>query len=173
MARAWRPWRSKVVWGLIGGTAATAIFVKRTLRDRDPATLAWIKQFNRRWANPAILRLAGGHTLNLARLEHRGRQSGALYATPVWAEPVSGGFLLLLPYGSDVDWARNLLDSGSGVLQHGDIRYRVGNPRIVPSFAALPELPLLTGRVLSAIGIRECMRLDVLPSLTAEVPPPA
>ena len=142
------------------------------LRTRNPVVLEPLKALERRWANPLMLRFVAGRTSGVARLEHRGRRSDRLYATPVWSEPVAGGFLIATPYGAAVDWAKNLLQARHGVLQREGVRYRVGHPRIVPAREVLPELPFLVARISALLGIGEFMRLDVLPSLTAEVPPP-
>jgi deazaflavin-dependent oxidoreductase (nitroreductase family) len=149
------------------------VFVVRAFRDKDPVLIARVKTFNRRWFNPWMLRHAGNGWWYAARLEHRGRTSGALYATPIVAEPVREGFLIPLPYGRDIDWARNLLHAGEGVLQAHDVRYRVGNPRIVPLADVETELPRLMPIAARLYGIADFLRVDVLPSLTAEVPPPA
>ena len=69
-----------------------------------------------------------------------------------------------LPYGRDVDWARNLLAAGEAVLQDHGVRYPVGNPRIVPAGDLLAEFPLLTRRIVATYGIREFMRVDTLPN---------
>ena len=45
----------------------------------------------------------------LAVLHHRGRRSGRPYRTPVVAFRTAGGFVVPMTYGTDVDWARNLL----------------------------------------------------------------
>jgi deazaflavin-dependent oxidoreductase (nitroreductase family) len=149
------------------------VFVVRAFRDKDPVLIARVKAFNRRWFNPWMIRHAGHGWWYAARLEHCGRTSGALYATPIVAEPVREGFLIPLPYGRDVDWARNLLHAGEGVLQAHDVRYRVGNPRIVPLPDVEAELPRLVPIAARLYGIADFLRVDVLPSLTAEVPPPA
>lgn len=144
----------------------------RAFREQDAAFLARLKAFNHRWLNPWMLHRAGHGWWYAARLEHHGRKTNRLYATPICADPVVGGFLVPVPYGQDVDWARNLLHAGAGVLQDHDVRYRIGNPRVV-SAAAAPDLPWLTREIIHLYGIRELMRVDILPSLTAAVPPPA
>lgn len=146
--------------------------VIRAFREQNPAVINRVKTLNRRWFNPWMLRYAGHGWSYAARLEHRGRKSGALHATPLWVEPVAGGFLIPMPYGRNVDWARNLLHADAGVLQDHDVRYPVGNPRIVPTNTVEPELPRLIRLVAHLYGIRDFVRVDVLPSLTAEVPPP-
>lgn len=168
--RLWRPWRSKLIWGL--GIALVALGGFAARASGNPAPRDTIRAFNRRWANPVILRLAGRSPFVVARLEHRGRRSGEPRATPVWAWPVGGGFLIPMPYGTDVDWAMNLRHAGEGVLQYQNVRYRIGNPRIVATVDALPELPLLLRSLLDLSGIRHVMRADVLSSFTAKAPPP-
>lgn len=159
----WRPWRSKGLWGVIIGMALFRLAASWVFRTRNPAVMSQIKLFNHRWLNPVMLHFAGGPHWYAGRLEHRGRLTGRPYATPLVANPVPGGFALPLPYGRDVDWARNLLAAGEGVLQDHGVRTRVGNPRIVPAVELLPELPLVTHRVIATYGIRDFMRVDALP----------
>ena len=128
-----------------------------------------IRVFNRRWFNPLMLRLAGRRPWPVARLEHRGRRSGAFRATPVLAWPVMGGFIVPMPYGTDVDWARNLCHAGEGVLQYGNVRYRVGNPRVVPVREGAGDLPFPIGPLIRNSWIRLLLRVDVLASLISEV----
>jgi hypothetical protein len=149
------------------------IVVIRAFREKNPAVIGRVKAFNRRWFNPWMLRYAGHGRWYAARLEHRGRTTGALHATPVVAEPVREGFLIPLPYGRDVDWVHNLFHEGNGVLQYHDVRYHIGNPRIVPFSAVQAELPWLMRTVARLYGIDNFSRVDVLPSLTAEVSLPA
>ena len=162
--QAWRPWRSRVFWSCLIGLTLLRVGVVWAFRTRDPAVIDRIKRFNRRWLNPWMLRHAGGPHWYAGRLEHRGRSTGRSYATPLWVEPVAAGFAMPLPYGRDVDWARNLLAAGEAVLQDHGVRYPVGNPRIVPAGDLLAEFPLLTRRIVATYAIREFMRVDTLPN---------
>lgn len=160
----WRPWRSRVLWGCVIGMMLVRVGVVWAFRTQNPAIIARIKRFNRRWLNPWMLHRAGGPHWYAGRLEHRGRSTGHPYATPLLVEPVDAGFAMPLPYSRDVDWARNLLAAGEAVLQDHGVRYRVGHPRIVPVAELLPEFPLLTRRIIATYGIREFMRVDTLPN---------
>ena len=168
-----RPWRSKVLWAFAIALVATIVFDVRDSRDRRTALRDGLRAFNRRLANPLILHFAGVLPWGLARLELQGRRSGALSATPLWAERVSGGFLITMPYGTDVDWAKNLIHADEGVLHYRGVRYRVGSPRIGPAVEALPELPFLTRLIVDLSGVRHIMHVDVLPSAPAQMPTPA
>ena len=168
---AWRPWRSKVVWAILIASIAFVRTGNPASRGPHPAFRNGIRAFNRRWVNPFVLRLAGNRPWGVARLEHRGRRSQELYATPVWADPVSEGFLIPMPYGQDVDWVKNLLHSGEGVLQHRGVRYQIGFPRTVAAARARLELPRLTRLFAGPFGIRSFLRVDVLRSLSVLAPP--
>lgn len=170
--RSWRPWRSKVLWASTIALVATIVVDALDSHDRRTALRDGLRAFNRRWANPLILRFAGTPPWSVARLDHRGRRSGAHRGTPLWAEPVSGGFLIAMPYGTDVDWAKNLIHAGEGLLKYQGVRYRVGSPRIVPAAEALPELPALIRLFIDMSGIRQVMRVNVLPTVATETPIP-
>jgi deazaflavin-dependent oxidoreductase (nitroreductase family) len=132
-----------------------------------------LKRANRRWFNPLVLRFAGHAPWPVARIEHRGRSTGAFRATPVLAWPVAGGFVVAMPYGTDVDWAKNLLHAGEGVLQYQGVRYRVGNPRIVPVHEVRGDVPGPIASLVATSGVRHVARLEVLPGLTPEISLPA
>jgi deazaflavin-dependent oxidoreductase (nitroreductase family) len=166
-------WRSAAVWGGVILGLAWLLSQVKAFREHDPATVNRLKEIERRWANPVILAIAGHAPWPVSRLEHRGRRSGALRVTPLLAEPIREGFIMTLPYGKDADWAKNLLHAGEGILRHHGVRYRVGNPRFVAVAEAPPETPLLLRGITTALGLDEFLRVDVLPSLTAEIPPPA
>jgi hypothetical protein len=72
----------------------------------------------------------------------------------VVARPTDGGFAIPLPYGTDVDWLRNLQAAGRGILVVDGVRHPITDPRIVP----VDDLPGLsaTWRALSHLyGIRQ------------------
>ena len=166
----WRPWRSKGLWSVVFGVVLFRLAATWAFRTQNPVVIKRIKRFNHRWLNPWMLQLAGGPHWYAGRLEHRGRRTGRPYATPLWVDPVPGGFAMPLPYGRDVDWARNLLAAGEGVLQDHGVRYHVGNPRIVAAADLLPELPLVAHRIVATYGIRDFMRVDVLPGAVPAIP---
>jgi deazaflavin-dependent oxidoreductase (nitroreductase family) len=123
-------------------------------RSRCPAALNVVRNANKRWLNPLMLHLAGHRHWYAARLEHVGRRSGRQYATPVVAQPTDDGFAIPLPYGTRVDWLRNLDAAGGGTLQVDGIRYPITGPRIV----ALDQIAGLSAmwRALAHVyGIRE------------------
>lgn len=104
----------------------------------------WRKEgpgFNKKVLNPVMLRLAGRRFWYAARLEHVGRRSGRTRATPVVARRVPDGFAIPLPYGTDVDWLRNLEAAGTAILVVGGERHTVVEPRVVDFTDVAPDLP--------------------------------
>jgi hypothetical protein len=72
----------------------------------------------RRSSTGSYLELAGWHVF--AIVQHRGRRSGQVYTTPVVTVPIVDGFIILLTFGADTDWCRNVLAAGQCTLQsHG------------------------------------------------------
>ena len=93
-------------------------------------------EFNRKYVNRLVEPLAGFLPLWSA-VDHVGRRSGKDYRTPVTAFPTVDGVAVLLPYGTDTDWVRNLQASGSGRVQIEGRSLLVTDPRVVPLSEAL------------------------------------
>lgn len=86
----------------------------------------------RRPLNPLIVRLAGSRRLrSFAVVQHRGRRSGRVYATPVSARPAADGFIVPLTLGEGADWFQNLRAAGGGVIQWNGREYPVVDPVVV------------------------------------------
>jgi deazaflavin-dependent oxidoreductase (nitroreductase family) len=89
-------------------------------------------KFNRRVMNP-LVRPLSGRVAMWSLIEHRGRRSGTVYRTPVSMFPTADGVAILLAYGDDRDWVRNLTAAGSGRAVMGGKTFDVTDPRIVPT----------------------------------------
>lgn len=101
----------------------------------------WYRRLVRR-TNPIAYRLGlvGGRRSPLASVEYVGRKSGTLRRTPVWGFVTSDHVIVGLPYGRDVNWARNVMASGHCRIQiHGHV-YELDEPQVRAS-AELTELP--------------------------------
>jgi deazaflavin-dependent oxidoreductase (nitroreductase family) len=59
---------------------------------------------------------------------HRGRRSGRAYATPVAARRIREGFVISLPFGAQVDWYRNLVTAGGGIVRWRGREFSVTAP---------------------------------------------
>ena len=89
-------------------------------------------RFNRRVMNP-LVRPLSGRVAMWSLIEHRGRCSGNVYRTPVSMFPTPDGVAILLAYGEDRDWVRNLATAGGGRAVMGGKTFDVTDPRIVPT----------------------------------------
>ena len=103
--------------------------------------LQWVARLNRRVTNPVLGTIAPWAPL-FGVVKHTGRASGRAYSTPVVLFDAPEGFLVILTYGPDRDWLKNLAAAGGGEVVHRRSAFRIGPPRVLPSAAAgLSGLP--------------------------------
>lgn len=127
-----------------------------------------IRTTNKYVANPLIGLVAG--EIIFAQAYHRGRRSGRQYATPVVAEPTSDGFAIPLPYGSDIDWCYNVLETGRFAIRWRGRVYILGLPEIVPFSQVAPAFPLPIRLASQVAGIEECLLAYHIQSPIASLP---
>jgi deazaflavin-dependent oxidoreductase (nitroreductase family) len=94
---------------------------------RVPRTVA---RFNRRITNPLALAL-GGWAPTVGSLEHVGRKSGKRYRTPLNIFDTDDGYVILIGYGQESHWVRNVLAGGNATVHKHGKTVPVTNPRIV------------------------------------------
>lgn len=117
-----------------------------------------LRWFNKKTTNPQMLKRAGKR---VTTIHHKGRGSGKEYVTPVWAARVGRSFFVQLPYGTHVDWCRNVLAGGGCALEHEGGRYDTVAPVIVPAAEAAPLLPPMVRRMHRMFGVESYLRLDI------------
>jgi deazaflavin-dependent oxidoreductase (nitroreductase family) len=93
-----------------------------------------LARFNRHVTNP-VQRLWAGWAPTFAIVEHVGRRSGKPYRTPVtvFSAEIDGtpGVAILLTYGPDRDWLKNLTAAGGGRMRRHGKTFGVTNPQVV------------------------------------------
>jgi len=119
----------------------------------------FLRRVNRAVTNP-LMRTFAWLVPPLAVVHHVGRESGRCYRTPVVAFPSAAGFVIPMPYGRDVDWARNLLHAHGGELEQRGRRVELRNPRIVAFAAAKVRLPAAARPLLRAADLPGYLLLD-------------
>ncbi|MDG5481605.1 nitroreductase/quinone reductase family protein [Mycolicibacterium gadium] len=119
------------------------------------------RRFNKHVLNPAMMHLAGRRYWYAAVMRHTGRRSGRHYATPVVADRVANGFIVPLPYGTDVDWLRNVQESGAAAVSIGGHTYDVVEPEIIDAATAGPQLSPSRRRVFQVFGIKRFVKLKM------------
>jgi deazaflavin-dependent oxidoreductase (nitroreductase family) len=102
-----------------------------------------LARFNRHVTNP-IQRMWAGWLPPFAIVEHVGRRSGKPYRTPVNAfyTSVDGkpGVAIVLTYGPDRDWLKNLRAAGGGKMRRNAKSFGIAEPRVVPKAEAAPQV---------------------------------
>ena len=89
-----------------------------------------VARFNRKVTNP-IARALVTRVPGWGLIVHRGRRSGRAYCTPVAVFRRPDGVVVALTYGPGAEWVQNVLAAGGAVLERGDRRTRLVNPRVV------------------------------------------
>ena len=87
-----------------------------------------------------IARQVAGRLAGFAIVEHVGRRSGQLRRTPVNLFRSADRYVIVLTYGSDTQWVRNVLAAGAAVVETRGRRIALVEPEIVhdPTLAHAP-----------------------------------
>jgi deazaflavin-dependent oxidoreductase (nitroreductase family) len=96
-----------------------------------------VAKFNRRVTNPVARSLTPWLPC-LGTLEHVGRKSGRHYRTPLLVFKTQDGFVILIGYGPQTDWLKNVLGGGPTVLHKRGKALALASPRIVSKAEAAP-----------------------------------
>ncbi|MGB8506294.1 nitroreductase family deazaflavin-dependent oxidoreductase [Mycobacterium sp.] len=99
----------------------------------------WLARFNRHVTNP-VQRLWAGWLPTMGILEHIGRRSGKRYRTPLTVFSTDDGVAILLTYGPNRDWLKNLTSAGCGRMQRYGKTFEVTDPRVMPKAVAAPSV---------------------------------
>lgn len=96
-----------------------------------------VANFNRRVTNPVARSLTPWLPC-LGTIEHTGRRSGRRYRTPLLLFKTPDGFVVLIGYGPESDWLKNVLAGGPTVLHKLGKAIPLANPQIVSKAEAAP-----------------------------------
>jgi deazaflavin-dependent oxidoreductase (nitroreductase family) len=147
------------VGALALGSAAWLLFVVVAMRTKSASSLSVVRRFNRAFTNKLQRRSAGTPGAYASRIQHRGRRSGRAYETPVVPFATDDEFLIVLPYGADTDWVKNVLAAGSAVLVTDGRTHNVDQPEIVPLVTVSASFPPREQRTHRWFGVEECLRV--------------
>lgn len=114
-----------------------------------------VARFNRRYNNPLQLRYAWLLPPWVV-ICHRGRRSGRQYRTPVNAYKRGRTLAVVVLYGEESDWVRNVLAGGGRVVRAGRT-YELLDPRLTRPGDPEPISPLARafGRVSQTLLVAE------------------
>jgi deazaflavin-dependent oxidoreductase (nitroreductase family) len=122
-----------------------------------------VRTFNKYALNPVMRNVAGRRYWYAASLHHSGRYSGGACTTPVIAQHVPEGFVIPLPYGTHVDWLRNVLAAGRATIDVRGRHYTLVEPRVLTTDAVPPMLPVRLQRIWHRFRIEYYLRMWALP----------
>ncbi len=114
---------------------------------------------NKHYINPLMLKFAGRRYSPQAIVYHKGRKSGRSYATPIVVEPVTNGFIIPLPYGTDVDWCRNILAGGQCTIQWHGNNYTAVEPVLVDVADIISELSQMRQKIFHMLGVKNVLKV--------------
>ncbi len=160
-----RTYRLLAVAGALGGAIWVGNARRRAAEEDQPLRAVLGRDFRgfvTHRFDPLVMQLglAGGHISSWGVVEHVGRVSGTVYHTPVLPRAMDGRVYIPLPYGTDVDWVRNVRAAGHCRVQLHEVVYELDEPSIVPA-AENPAIPPVARGPLDRIGAHY-LRLHVL-----------
>lgn len=121
-----------------------------------------LARFNRHVTNP-IQRMWAGWAPSFGILEHVGRRSGKGYRTPltVFSAEVDGkpGVAILLTYGPDRDWLKNLNAAGGGRMRRHGTTFGVASPQVVSKEQAATHVGGAARRVFARLPFEQAVLL--------------
>ena len=106
----------------------------------------WLARFNRHVTNP-IQRIWAGYAPTFGILEHVGRKSGKTFRTPLTVFSTEEGIAILLTYGPDRVWLKNITAAGGGRMKRYGLSFEVADPRVVTKSEAAEHVTGLAGMV--------------------------
>ncbi|WP_078321480.1 nitroreductase family deazaflavin-dependent oxidoreductase [Mycobacteroides chelonae] len=130
------------------------------IRMQIPAILNAVRRFNRAVTNPRVMTTAGTASTSTAVIHHTGRNSGRAYETPVEAfDTHENTVLILLPYGANADWVRNVIARGGELVRSGET-LRLTDPRVVRTAEVRTQLPAKELRMQRVFNVPDCLQLS-------------
>jgi deazaflavin-dependent oxidoreductase (nitroreductase family) len=122
---------TRVLTAALVAVAAVGVVFVAGMRWKSPPVLNAVRRTSRA-TKPFVLKTAGKPGGPASVIHHVGRTTGRSYETPVRAVPTADGFVIALPYGSNTDWLKNVLASGSATIVDEGSVHRVDDPQVVP-----------------------------------------
>lgn len=119
----------------------------------------WWGHINKRLFNPGALEKGDWPVLR-----HVGRSSGRTHRTPLGVHRRDGGYVFVLVYGPNADWAQNVLAAGEATLEIDGDEVGLTHPRVVPLDEAFAKVPVEAKRPPRLLRISECLVMEAVGS---------
>ena len=111
-----------------------------------------------RYVDP-VLRPMAGRLPTFGVVSHRGRKTGRTYRTPVNVFRRGDEYLFFLTYGSDVQWVKNILATGTCILRTRGRDVHLVEPELIadPELGLAPPFVRIVEKHLA--GVTEVLRM--------------
>lgn len=125
------------------------------------ATPRWVAKLNKVGLNK-VTRFIAPWAPGWAVVIHRGRKSGSVFRTPLWAFRRGDSYVIALTYGPGADWVRNVLAAGGCQLASRRHRYEMASPQVYSDHDAT-DMPAFIRFVLRrVVKAPDFLRLDIV-----------
>jgi deazaflavin-dependent oxidoreductase (nitroreductase family) len=114
----------------------------------------------RRYLNPVTRPLAR-RLPTFAILTHRGRKTGRTYRTPINVFRRGNDYLFFLTYGSDVQWVKNILATGSCTIETRGRIVELVEPELITDPELRPAPPPVRFVERRIAGVTQYLRMRV------------
>jgi len=118
----------------------------------------WLARFNRYFTNP-IQRTWAGWAPTMGILEHVGRKSGKPFRTPLTVFSTDDGVAILLTYGPNRDWLKNITVAGGGRMRRYGKTFELTDPRVMPKTEAAPAVKGLWRPIFARLPFEQAVLL--------------
>jgi deazaflavin-dependent oxidoreductase (nitroreductase family) len=132
---------AKLISAMALASMALAVVFMVGMRAKSPRVLSTVRRVNRSVSNPRAMKTAGTPGAYASVIRHVGRTTGQEYETPVGAVATDDGFVIALPYGTQADWLKNVMVSGSATIVDEGETYQVDQPEVVLTSEAVEHFP--------------------------------
>ena len=114
----------------------------------------WLARFNRYFTNP-IQRMWAGWAPTMGILEHVGKQ----YRSPLNVFSTDDGVAVLLIYGPNRDWLKNVVAAGGGRMRRYGKTLELTDPRVMPKAEAAPAVKGLWRPIFARLPFEQAVLL--------------
>ena len=154
------------VLAVVLGAVVVVEFVEIVLmtwgfRTGNSRVIRLVTLYHKHVTNPVMVRFFSGRSAHAALLHHVGRRSGKAYLTPLTAHLSEDTIIVPLPYGTEVDWLRNLQAAGQGVVELEGRSVTVDKPEVVLVDGVIALLPSSVARLVQLHDTKHALRLRV------------
>ena len=159
----------RVVKLLALGVITLGVVLVVGMRTKNPKVLRAVRSMNRAVFNPKQMETAGTPGSSASIVRHVGRTSGTEYQTPVGVVRAGDDFLIVLPYGDQADWLKNVLAAGTATIVHDGATFEVEGPEVVPIESAAEHSSEQDQRAHRVFGVDQALRLRRANAVAATV----